>query len=105
MSTPDTPPPSYWVAVNMRAYRKAAGLSQQELADKIGWLKSVVCSTEANGAGAKRARKIGIDDVVRIAGVLGVTIEDLIRPIPPCETCGDAPPEGFTCNTCGRGAQ
>lgn len=93
--------PSYWVAVNMRTYRHARGYSQDELAAKLGWVKQVVSTAEATPY-SKRQRKLGLDETILIAEALGVTLDDLMRPVPPCVTCANEPPKGFTCNECGR---
>ena len=89
------------VAVNVRRLRKARGWTQQELGTKLGWEKTVV-STAERSVSARRVRQFSIDDAVAIAEVFGVTIADLITPVPPCGQCGNNPPQGYTCNTCGR---
>lgn len=94
-------PPSYWVAVNMRTHRRRLDISQDALAAKLGWIKQVVSVLEA-GPYSKRQRKLGLDETVLIAEALGVTLDDLMRAVPPCGMCDDKPPTGFTCNDCGR---
>lgn len=93
-------PPSYWVAVNMRRFRQKLGWTQTQFGEKLGWTKVTVSVAELSNG--RRSRKFGVDEVAQIADALGVTVNDMISPIPPCERCSDEPPEGFTCNTCGR---
>ena len=89
------------VAVNMRRLRKERGWTQDGLGEKLGWGKSVV-STAERSVEARRVRQFSIEDVVLMASIFGVTIDELLQPVPLCDQCGNEPPEGFTCNTCGR---
>jgi transcriptional regulator with XRE-family HTH domain len=98
----DTLSANQLVAVNMRRLRKERGWLQEELGVKLGgWSKASVSAAERS-VDSRRVRKFDIDEVISIAEVFGVTIDELIRPIPPCEQCGNEPPPGYTCNICGR---
>lgn len=56
----------------IKALRKAAGLTQQQLADKIRVKRTTLCMWEIrNGPPAKY--------LTRIADVLGCTVDDLLR--------------------------
>ena len=89
------------VAANMRRFRKQLGWTGAELGEKLGgWSKAVVSAAERSDAGT-RVRSFSIDDVVLIASVLGVTVTDLITPVPPCPCCGDKPAPGMACTVCG----
>jgi transcriptional regulator with XRE-family HTH domain len=48
-------------------------------------------------------RRADADDLVALAAVFGVGVQQLLD-APSCADCGSAPPAGYTCNTCGRGA-
>lgn len=63
----------------MAYFRKAAGLSQQELADKLGWLKSVVSTAERTWE-ARRTRNFTVDDLVEIASALGLPVAAFLLP-------------------------
>lgn len=69
------------VAINMGFFRKAAGLTQEELGDRIGWGKSVV-STAERSSDAKRVRNFTADDVIAIADALGLPFAALFLPPP-----------------------
>jgi transcriptional regulator with XRE-family HTH domain len=60
-------------ALNLRRYRHAAKLSQEELADRAGIDRTYISSLERSKYAA------GIDVVDRIATVLGVEASDLLR--------------------------
>src|SRR5690348_15766941 len=49
------------VSLNLGYFRKAAGLTQQELADRIGWLKQVVSTAERSWEG-RRSRNFTAGD-------------------------------------------
>ena len=67
------------VALNMGYFRRAAGLSQQELGDLIGWGKSMV-STAERSADARRVRQFSADDLVKIAAALRIPVGGLFLP-------------------------
>ena len=60
-------------ALNLRRYRHAAKLSQEDLADRAGIDRTYISSLERSKYAA------GIDVVDRIATVLGVEASDLLR--------------------------
>lgn len=60
------------IAANIASYRKAAGLTQAELADKLGYSdKSVSKWEQGNGVP-------DIFNLVRIADIFGITVNDLV---------------------------
>jgi DNA-binding XRE family transcriptional regulator len=91
---------SQLVSYNMRRLRKARGWRQAELGAMLGWTNVTVSNAERPRAG-RRARRFCIDDVIRVAGAFGVTVEDLLAPPADCRQCKGSPPPGYTCNTCG----
>ena len=89
------------VAANMARFRKARGWTQEDFGRRLGgWSKAAVSAAERSVDG-RRVRAFAIDDVVKIAATLGVTVTDLITPAPPCEVCWDKPPAGMICQACG----
>lgn len=46
-------------------------------------------------------RRIDVDDLVALAGVLGVTPDELLEPPTECTNCHGDPPDGFICMRCG----
>lgn len=67
------------VSMNLAHFRKAAGLSQQELANQIGWLKQVVSTAERSWEG-RRTRNFTVGDLIDIAGGLGIPLAALLLP-------------------------
>jgi transcriptional regulator with XRE-family HTH domain len=64
------------VALNLAYFRKAAGLTQEELGERIGWGKSVV-STAERSWDAKRVRSFSAEDLIGIAAALQVPLAAL----------------------------
>jgi len=102
----NTPSPEAWTAARLRDLRKERGLSQQDTADRIRafgftWSQATVTRLEA------ATRPTTLNEIAALATLYGVKLAELLDGIPDllliCPRCGeDGPPEGFTCNTCGR---
>ena len=60
------------VAANLRATRKAHGMSQEQLADVAGLHRTYVGSVE------RGERNISIDNIERLAGALGLDVAELL---------------------------
>ncbi|MFD8839843.1 hypothetical protein [Streptomyces griseofuscus] len=45
-------------------------------------------------------RLVDVDDLVALAAVFGLDVEELLRPPLDCDTCHGAPPAGFMCMEC-----
>jgi transcriptional regulator with XRE-family HTH domain len=67
------------VSMNLAHFRKAVGLSQQELANQIGWLKQVVSTAERSWEG-RRKRNFTVSDLIDIASGLGIPFAALLLP-------------------------
>jgi transcriptional regulator with XRE-family HTH domain len=67
------------VALNLAYFRKAAGLTQEELGEQIGWGKSVV-STAERSWDAKRVRSFTAEDLIGIATALQIPLAALFLP-------------------------
>lgn len=67
------------VAWNLAHFRAAAGLTQEELGQRIGWSKAVVSAAERSWDG-KRVRQFSADDLLTIATALGIPITAMFLP-------------------------
>lgn len=45
-------------------------------------------------------RRVDVDDLVGLAAVFDLGIEELLQPPPDCKNCHGAPPPGFICMEC-----
>ena len=61
-------------AINLRAARKAKGLSQEELADKADLHRTYVGSVE------RGERNVSIDNIERLAAALNLDVIELLKP-------------------------
>lgn len=64
-------------AIELKKYRKIAGLSQNALARKSGVDVSLICRLEKG-----RRKRLSYDNVVRLARALNLEPEELL-PVPP----------------------
>jgi transcriptional regulator with XRE-family HTH domain len=92
--------PNQLVAYNMRRIRRSRGLTQEQLGDRLSWSHASVSAAERS-VGGKRVKKFDADEIVAIAGALGIDAADLLAGILPCAHCNGEPPAGFTCQACG----
>lgn len=77
------------VAFNIAWFRKAAGLTQDELGERLGgWSAASVSAAERSWDG-KRVRKFNTDEIVGAAVVLGVPVVALLLPPPDAGTAVD----------------
>lgn len=90
--------------------RRAAGLTREQTADRVhqvGGPKTVTAAAMSNiesgrlGRDGRWTRSITVDELVAFAAVFEIPPVSLLD-APGCDTCADAAPRGFTCNTCGR---
>lgn len=59
--------------VNLKAYRKRAGMTQQELAERVGVTPSAISHWETGSV-----TNIGMDNLRAIADALGVSTADIL---------------------------
>ncbi len=71
------------MAYNVARWRKAAGLTQQQLGDRIGLSENAVSEAERSFAGA-RTRQFDADLLAGIAVALGIPVVALLLPPPGC---------------------
>lgn len=70
------------VAVNVRYWRKAAGLTQKELGERIGWSHANLSAAERSAVEGKDKRRFDAHTLAALAKVLGVPIAALFLPPP-----------------------
>lgn len=68
------------VAANMRYWRKAAGLTQEELGDRIGWSAPNVSAVEKSAGEGRERRRLDAQALAQIALALGVPLIALFLP-------------------------
>ena len=61
-------------AMNLRTIRKRQGLTQKELGDRLGITYACITQWECG------ARQPKLSSLHRLAGALGVSVEDLLKP-------------------------
>ncbi|MFG6352401.1 MAG: helix-turn-helix domain-containing protein, partial [Oscillospiraceae bacterium] len=69
-------------------YRKAARLSQEELAARVGVSRQAVSKWELGDATPE------VDKLLALAKVFGVTTDELLSEAEPAKVQGEAPPQG-----------
>ena len=70
------------VAINMRRFRIAAGLTQGEVGERLGWTAAVVSAAERSADAARDSRRFDARELAEIAGALGVPLIALFLPPP-----------------------
>jgi transcriptional regulator with XRE-family HTH domain len=71
---------SQLVAYNMSVFRKAAGLSQQELGERVGGWSATSVSAAERSWDSKRIKVFDADDIAKIADALSVPLIALFLP-------------------------
>jgi transcriptional regulator with XRE-family HTH domain len=70
---------------NLRGAREAAGLSQSAVAKMIGQPQSFIAKVEAGD------RRLDVAEAMRLAAVLGYTLEELLPKIPIVDLAAQTP--------------
>lgn len=93
------------VAANITRLRLAAGWTQEQLGEKLGWSPANVSSAERSAVAGRDKRRFDADVIVLIAAIFGVPPAALITPPgagpPLCGCCQGEPPAGMRCQLCG----
>src|SRR5260221_186 len=68
------------VAMNMRYWRRKAGLTQEELGERIGWTAPNVSAAEVSARARKDRRRFDAHILAALAKALGVPVAALFLP-------------------------
>ena len=84
---------------NIRRLREARQWSYREVEERLSRAGRTipVLAQSAIDAGERR---VDVDDLVALATVFDLGVEELLQPPADCETCHGAPPPGFMCLEC-----
>lgn len=96
--------PNEQVVANLVSRRKRLGMSQADVAGKMAALGERYHPQTVHRI-EHGERKVTVNDLVAFASLWGVAPADLLSPPPPCPTCQDSPPAGFTCQGCGANGE
>lgn len=94
------------ISRNVRRLRRARGWTQEEAGQRFAAITGQPQS-KASWSAAERSPETGrskswtANEIAALAELFDVGVGDLFDPQPPCRVCGDQPPAGFTCNSCG----
>jgi transcriptional regulator with XRE-family HTH domain len=67
------------IALNMARFRKAAGMTQEQLGERLGWSNVAVSAAERSWDG-KRLRQFDADTIIAIAMAIGIPVIALFLP-------------------------
>lgn len=65
------------IGLNVRRHRETAGMTQKSLAEAVGVSQPAIAQIESGVT-----RNPAIDVVIALAATLGVTVDELVRPLP-----------------------
>jgi len=84
---------------NIRRLREQRTWSYREVEERLSQVGRAipVLALSAIDAGE---RHVDADDLVALAAVFDLGVEELLQPPSGCETCHGAPPAGFMCLEC-----
>jgi len=68
------------VAINMRRWRRAAGLTQEELGNRIGWTGANISAAERSAEPGRDKRRFDADTLVALARALRVPLAAFFLP-------------------------
>ncbi|MGW3144855.1 helix-turn-helix domain-containing protein [Streptomyces sp. NPDC001177] len=84
---------------NIRRLREQRGWSYREVEERLARVGRAIPTVELSAIDAGE-RHVDVDDLVALAAVFDLSVEELLRPPADCETCHGAPPAGFMCMEC-----
>lgn len=70
------------IALNLRHWRRAAGLTQEELGQRLGWSSANVSAVERSAAEGRERRRFDAQMLAEMALALGVPLTALFLPPP-----------------------
>ncbi|MDT5026636.1 MAG: hypothetical protein QOE61_3062 [Micromonosporaceae bacterium] len=89
------------VAKRMRALRQSQHMSVQKLVDRMTERGFPILRASLSAVERGVRINVTVDELCAIADALGVSAAGLLGEASLCLTCGDNPPAGFQCTTCG----
>lgn len=84
---------------NIRRFREQHHWSYREVEERLSRTGRAITALGLSAIETGE-RRVDVDDLVALAAVFGLSVEELIRPPESCETCHGAPPPGFMCMEC-----
>ncbi|MER5715735.1 hypothetical protein [Streptomyces sp. NPDC002132] len=84
---------------NVRRLREQRLWGYQEVEEHLAQAGHVIPALALSAIDAGE-RHVNVDDLVALAAVFDVGVEELLHPPADCETCHGAPPAGFMCLEC-----
>lgn len=89
---------------NVRRLREQHRWSYREVEERLARAGRAI-STLGLSAIDTGERRVDVDDLVALAAVFDLSVEELLQPPADCETCHGAPPAGFMCMECETSGQ
>lgn len=84
---------------NVRRLREQRRWSYREVEERLSRAGRAI-STLGLSAIDTGERTVDVDDLVALATVFDLSVEELLQPPADCATCHGAPPPGFMCMEC-----
>ena len=84
---------------NIRRLREKRRWSYREVEERLAQAGRAIPVLELSAIDAGE-RRVDVDDLVALAAVFDLSVEELLQPPADCETCHGAPPAGFRCMEC-----
>ncbi|MCX5522217.1 helix-turn-helix domain-containing protein [Streptomyces bobili] len=84
---------------NIRRLREEHRWSYRDVEERLLRAGRVIPALAQSAIDAGQ-RHVDVDDLVALAMVFDVDVDDLLRPPAACRTCHGAPPHGFMCMEC-----
>lgn len=84
---------------NIRRLREQRLWSYREVEERLAQAGRVIPVLELSAIDAGQ-RRVDVDDLVALAAVFDLGVEELLHPPAGCQTCHGAPPTGFMCMEC-----
>lgn len=104
MSEPMGPlgPAGHNLRRNIRRLREQHQWSYREVEERLSRAGRII-PTLGLSAIDTGERHVDVDDLVALAAIFDLSVEELLQPPADCGTCHGAPPTGFMCMECETG--
>jgi len=96
-------PAGHNVRRNIRRLREQRGWSYRQVEERLSRAGRAIPTVQLGYLEAGE-RHADADDLVALAAVFGLGVEELLLPPASCDTCHGAPPAGFRCMECDTSA-